>query len=115
MALVAITLGGILQGLIQGTPGLEPERIDCEYRAELIRERTLSFFDRSSQAPPRDPATEHQFRTLLRETREACATKNPELLDRLSRFELLFEEHQARRTTEATAREELLAPKESLP
>ncbi len=109
VAIVAYVFMGVGGGLIQQDPDLPADEVDCEYRTHLIRDRLVSYMDRSTQAPPRDPKADAKFSTLLRKTRAACAAENPDLVRKLDRIERIFDEHQARRRDDDAAREELLA------
>ncbi len=109
VAIVAYVLLGVGMGLLQQDPELPPGEVDCDYRTELIRDRLVSYMDRSNQAPPRDPEADEKFSTLLRKTRTACAVENPELAGKLDRIEKIFDEQQVRRRDQDAAREVLLA------
>lgn len=109
VAIVAYVFLGVGMGLFQQDPELPSGEVDCDYRIELIRDRLVSYMDRSTQAPPRDPAADEKFSTLLRKTRAACAVEHPDLVGKLDRIEEIFIEHQERRRTQDAAREELLA------
>ncbi|TPV93956.1 MAG: hypothetical protein B7733_17750 [Myxococcales bacterium FL481] len=103
---VLITAG---YGLHQQRAGLPAAAVDCDYRAQLLHRRLISFLDRSDNAPSRANDADLQFSTLLRETRDSCSGASPELVDSLDHLESSFKHYQISQQRRAEARTQLLA------
>ena len=96
---------GLLTGLRQQLTGLDAEQIDCDYRIRILRDRLLNTMER----PVMSARAEDAFDNLLRETRTACADRDPELTQKLNQIQEIADQAQAWRERSAHARTRLHA------
>ena len=113
VVLIVFTLWGVGIGLWQQTPGLPEDQIDCDLRAELMRNRLLALMDRSPSRADTGAEAHDDFSNLLRETHAACGDASPELAITLDRIQAQYDRERERRQLSAAAREELRAPEGS--
>ena len=98
-------LTGLLTGLRQQVTGLEANDVDCEYRVRILRDRLLNTMERPVLSARADDA----FDNLFRETRTACADRDPELNKKLNQIQGIADQAKAWRARSAKARTELHA------
>lgn len=105
VSVTGFILYGTLVGLRQQVTGLDSDEIDCEYRVRILRDRLLNTMERPILSARADDA----FDNLLRETRAACADRDPELNTKLNEIQGIADQAQAWRTRSAKARTALRA------
>jgi hypothetical protein len=105
VSIAGFVLTGTLIGLRQQVTGLEADQVDCDYRVRILRDRLLNTMER----PILSARAEDAFDTLLRETRAACADRDPELNKKLNEIQGIADQAKAWRTRSAEARAALRA------
>jgi hypothetical protein len=98
----------VVLGLAQQAAKLPAEQIDCAYRVQLLRDRLVALTERSARFDAPDPQDD-AVSNLIRETRQACASRHPETIGALDAIAVRLREHLELRTRDAEARRELLA------
>lgn len=99
---------GIALGLAQQAEHLPAEQIDCAYRVFLLRDRVVALTERSAHHAAADPQDD-VLSNLIRETRQACARRDPKSTPALEAIAERLREHLELRARDAQARRELLA------
>ena len=107
VGVISYGVAGVFAGLAQQRPELPQEKIDCEYRVYLLRERVVARLDQS-RPKAQDANRGDPLSTLLRESQAACSD-DPELARRIDTIQGQLAAHQARIQHDARARQELLA------